>query len=554
MEFKRVTMEDKEIIDCYLRQADYPNCELTFTNILLWSRHYPTEYAIVEDCLVIHSIEENSFTYPLGKADEKPALEVLFAYCKEQEIPFCLHSVNEFIWQKLNEYYPGRFQITWNRDFADYVYRQSDLAELKGKKFHGKRNHINNFLRTQNWTYEPITDDNREECFDMSAEWWEINGDDEGDKETEMTVTRMALNLMDYLGLVGGLIRVHGKVVAFSIGEPVNHNTFVVHIEKAFADVQGAYPMINQQFVLHEAMGYEYINREDDTGAAGLRKAKLSYHPAYLLKKGYVTEKKDTRALYEEVFTEDSRSFVDYYYSHKTRDNKVLTKTIDNQIVSMLHMNPYTLSVNGTEKCCYYLVAVATKEEYRHQGYMRELMEQAFQIAQEEDVPYLYLMPANPAIYEPFGFRFITDSERPQICVDLEQWQQWKKQQSNAVFVDGDSAENFPSELLERMTKFASKWLKQNYDIYTCPSKEYYKDLLEQAKSEHGGLCVLYDDRKEMTAYYFYCVGEKIEILHWIGEIPFADTKPIPGLMVKDVLGQGMDDIRSRRVHIQELV
>ena len=80
-------------------------------------------------------------------------------------------------------------------------------------------------------------------------------------------------------------------MIAFTIGEEICKDTFVVHIEKAFADVQGAYPMINQQFVQHECMNYQYINREDDTGSEGLRKAKLSYRPAFLVEKGLVKEK-----------------------------------------------------------------------------------------------------------------------------------------------------------------------------------------------------------------------------------------------------------------------
>ena len=91
--------------------------------------------------------------------------------------------------------------------------------------------------------------------------------------------------------LTGGILRVNGEVVAFTIGEPICEDTFVVHIEKAFSDIQGAYPMINQQFVEHECMDYKYINREDDTGAEGLRKAKLSYRPAFLVEKGIVKEK-----------------------------------------------------------------------------------------------------------------------------------------------------------------------------------------------------------------------------------------------------------------------
>ena len=92
------------------------------------------------------------------------------------------------------------------------------------------------------------------------------------------------------LGLKGGVLKADGKIVAFTVGEPVSDDTFVVHIEKAFADIDGAYPMINQQFVQHECMEYEYVNREEDTGAEGLRKAKLSYRPAFLEEKGIVKE------------------------------------------------------------------------------------------------------------------------------------------------------------------------------------------------------------------------------------------------------------------------
>ena len=108
-----------------------------------------------------------------------------------------------------------------------------------------------------------------------------------------MCVALNALRLLEELGLSGGLLRVEGEVVAFTIGEPLNQDTFVVHIEKAFAEIQGAYPMINQQFVEHEAQNYLYVNREEDTGSEGLRKAKLSYRPAFLVQKGLVREKKE---------------------------------------------------------------------------------------------------------------------------------------------------------------------------------------------------------------------------------------------------------------------
>lgn len=195
---------------------------------------------------------------------------------------------------QLEEWYPGRFQIEYDRDSADYVYESEKLATLSGKKLHGKRNHINKFksLFEDRWSYESMTKDNLEECFQMALKWRTENDcEDDDEKRGEMCVALNSLRLFEELHLTGGVLRIDGKVVAFTIGEPICEDTYVVHIEKAYADVQGAYTMINQQFVEHECMNYKYVNREDDTGAEGLRKAKLSYRPVFMVEKGDVTEK-----------------------------------------------------------------------------------------------------------------------------------------------------------------------------------------------------------------------------------------------------------------------
>ena len=164
---------------------------------------------------------------------------------------------------------------------------------MSGKKYHGKKNHVNRFFKTYpDWSYEPVTADNVEECFQMALLWRRENGcEEDEEKNAEMCVALNSLRLFEELKLTGGLLRVRGEVVAFTIGEPACDDTFVVHIEKARADVEGAYTVINQQFVSHEVAGkYKYVNREDDVGTEGLRKAKLSYHPEFLVEKGYVTE------------------------------------------------------------------------------------------------------------------------------------------------------------------------------------------------------------------------------------------------------------------------
>lgn len=292
--WKQIEITDKEIINYYYRMEQSRSCESTFANNFLWAPHYNIKYAIIEDMLVFRSNEAKfSVGFPHGKGNLKTVIEILTAYFKEQDCPFKLHLVTKEQFERLEAIYPDTFQIAYDRDAADYIYESEKLITLSGKKLHSKRNHINKFkTEYPNWTYERITAENKEECYKMAEKWRVLSGcDDDKEKQKEFCVTLNALRFMEELDLVGGLIRVEGEVIAFTIGEKGNEDTFVVHIEKAFADIQGAYPMINQQFVENEASNYKYINREEDTGAEGLRKAKNSYYPVFLQEKGLVTKR-----------------------------------------------------------------------------------------------------------------------------------------------------------------------------------------------------------------------------------------------------------------------
>ena len=301
IEFRYPELEDKEQIQRYYRKDTGRSCENTFANVYLWAKYYQSRYAVIEDTIVFkNEVSQGiAFSFPIGEeADVRRALECLMQYCEIHDSSFQMYCVTEEQFALLETWWPGQFQIEYDRDAADYVYESEKLATLSGKKLHGKRNHINRFKQTyENWSYETLNDENLEDCFQMALSWRNQNGcDDDPEKNTEMCVTMNALRLYKELELTGGVLRVDGQVVAFCIGEPVGADTFVVHIEKAFSAIDGAYPMINQQFVQHECTGYSYINREEDMGLDGLRQAKLSYRPVFLVNKGVVTRAGESRA------------------------------------------------------------------------------------------------------------------------------------------------------------------------------------------------------------------------------------------------------------------
>lgn len=295
IEFRKPVIEDKPAVTGYIKQRKTRSCEDTFGNLLLWARFYNIQIAEVEGMLVSAMIGEKlSFHYPYGAGDVKKCMEALMDYAKEQEQEFRMHCVTPEEFEELESLFPGEFEIEYNRDIADYVYEAEKLRNLSGKKYHGKKNHVNKFKKTyENWEYVSLNSENAEDAFQLLLRWRKLNGcNDDEDKNAESCVSANYLRLFDELDVCGGMLRVDGQPVAFTIGEQSCDDTMIVHIEKALTEYEGAYPMINQQFVEHECQHVTYVNREEDTGDEGLRKAKLSYRPVFMVEKGTVKRKK----------------------------------------------------------------------------------------------------------------------------------------------------------------------------------------------------------------------------------------------------------------------
>ena len=282
LEFKPIEIKDKDRIEKYFKKENHFLCEYSFTDLFIWSKHYNTQFAEEEGFIYIKSAGENSsdyYTVPEGEGDFEKAMEKLLEYIENEKRDWLFVSIYEEQKEKLEKYYPNKFEFEENRDNADYVYLAEKLASLSGKKLHKKKNHINKFLREYEgrWSYEELNDDNVKEFFEYQLDWCEMDNQFLG----ELCAASVALKNYKELGIVGGILRVDGKIAAVTLGSKSFDDTMIVHIEKADHNINGAYQMINQQFVLHSCQDVKYVDREEDLGIEGLRKAKESYYPEF---------------------------------------------------------------------------------------------------------------------------------------------------------------------------------------------------------------------------------------------------------------------------------
>ncbi|MCI8703874.1 MAG: DUF2156 domain-containing protein [Anaerotignum sp.] len=290
--FRPITLDAKSTIERYTKPWALECSDLSFANLFIWGADGKMEYAEKNHSLYIKMDFEGVPVYfwaPIpeyGKAvDYRKAVYDGFAYMKQIGVEPTYRSVWTPFRDKMLEACPELFcvptDISW-----DYVYSRESLATLKGKKLHGKRNHINKFLsQNPDYEYRKLEPSMVPDCIALYEHWSEEKDEPSVQLEDEKRSVFLALNNMDVLGLTGGAIYLNEKLCAFTVGERLLPQMQLIHIEKANTDIDGLYPMINQQYILHECEGVEWVNREEDMGLEGMRKAKRSYNPARMVEK-----------------------------------------------------------------------------------------------------------------------------------------------------------------------------------------------------------------------------------------------------------------------------
>lgn len=264
--------------------------DMLFGNLYIWHFSRDISYAILNDCLVIKTKFPNEkypfIFYPLGLGDRQKTIKDVMDYFLSNNMKFAIKSLEPYQKYELEKNMPNIFDISPNRDRFDYIYNVSDLINLNGRKLHSKKNHLNKFLNLYpNFVYERIDSSNAIDVFESYVEWFNKNPNITDGLRNEFVGIESTLRNFNLLDMKGGVIKIDNKIAAFTLGEQINSNSVVIHIEKANTFYEGIYQAINQQFLCNDWNDMEFVNREEDLGIEGLRRAKMTYNPIRFVEK-----------------------------------------------------------------------------------------------------------------------------------------------------------------------------------------------------------------------------------------------------------------------------
>ncbi len=298
IDFHRLTFDEKEAYERILFASPERGCEYSFANLFLWGKQ---QVAFYNGCVLFfsHFHGRSVYPYPIGPGDRKGAIEAILADARERGIPCRLTGLTDADRAELEAWFPDLFHLRTIRDSFDYVYDINDLADLRGRKFQKKRNHFNRF-KADHPGYEvlPLNTCNLPLAQGLVDHWYytRMKAHPEGDYLLENIA--MARAFQNYMGLdmEGILVLDYGQPLAVTMGTRLSDNTFDIHFEKAREDVDGAYNAVNCEFARYLRLKYpdvQFLDREDDMGLEGLRKAKLSYNPHHMVEKHWAYLRED---------------------------------------------------------------------------------------------------------------------------------------------------------------------------------------------------------------------------------------------------------------------
>ena len=535
LEFKKIEVNSiQEMLPFYARRHNM-TCDSVFLESYVWKDYYNVRYAIWENKALLWLMENEGRCFsamPLCREEDLPgAFAAIEEYFNEElGYPLVINLADEYAVKYLN-LPEDKYLVEEQVDSRDYLYNGDAMRSLAGKKLHKKKNRVNAFKREYEGRYEY----RRLCCSDSHDVWvfldrWRQQKGEEVEEHLDYEVKGIhdiLKNCSEFSIHMGG-VYIDGQMEAFTIGSynPVEHMA-VIHIEKANPEINGLYQFINQQFLIEEFPEAEWVNREDDMGLEGLRKAKMTYYPAdyarkYLVEqllngsKGYhwaeqianttagsvltyldAEDKDETKHLWHMCFPEDSESFIEYYYKEKTKDNEILVKKDNGLLISMVQYNPYAVKLRGRLWKLDYLVGVATEESRRREGHFRDVFVKMLHDEEAAGKPITYLVPVNPAVYAPMGFTFIGNVASYELTE--------KAKQTLTRTVCQDTPED-----CGRAAVYMEQWLGARYEMYTRRDAAYVSRLIKELASENGTLEFLEQDGRlvGLDAYWGWEVRE----------------------------------------------
>lgn len=535
LEFKKIEVNSiQEMLPFYAMRHNM-TCDSVFLESYVWKDYYNVRYAIWENKALLWLMENEGHCFsamPLCREEDLPgAFAAIEEYFNEElGYPLVINLADEYAVKYLN-LPEDKYLVEEQVDSRDYLYNGDAMRSLAGKKLHKKKNRVNAFKREYEGRYEY----RRLCCSDSHDVWvfldrWRQQKGEEVEEHLDYEVKGIhdiLKNCSEFSIHMGG-VYIDGQMEAFTIGSynPVEHMA-VIHIEKANPEINGLYQFINQQFLIEEFPEAEWVNREDDMGLEGLRKAKMTYYPAdyarkYLVEqllngsKGYhwaeqianttagsvltyldAEDKDETKHLWHMCFPEDSESFIEYYYKEKTKDNEILVKKDNGLLISMVQYNPYAVKLRGRLWKLDYLVGVATEESRRREGHFRDVFVKMLHDEEAAGKPITYLVPVNPAVYAPMGFTFIGN------VAFYELTEEAKQTLTRTVCQD-------TPEDCGRAAVYMEQWLGARYEMYTRRDAAYVSRLIKELASENGTLEFLEQDGRlvGLDAYWGWEVRE----------------------------------------------
>ena len=288
--FRDMVPEDYALFQAYVEGVPYSNSNYSFANMYVWREHYHIQIAPMPEALYVRGRVAETDPYahyqPMTRHDASlpRVLEQVEADCKEHGSPFLIYGADEhFVRWMRQEDLEGVYQIEPDRDNFEYVYETEKLARLSGKKLHGKRNHVNAFVKKYAYQVEELDGRHTADCMQIFDEWAQDR--EAADTAPERAAIQQALQYREQLHLCGLIVYVEGRPVAFTVGEQYHPEIALVHFEKAVPDIDGGFPFVNQQFAQWWEGKVPCINRAEDMGVEGMRKAKLSYRPCHMIHK-----------------------------------------------------------------------------------------------------------------------------------------------------------------------------------------------------------------------------------------------------------------------------